>query len=159
MDLPHVVWLWIESTLLGLVLLLCSIQFCMDTITASLLFVCSAYKLVFLYLTVSGREKHAVKSLVVGRPILLALEDIDGGPSLLEKALRFVEQHGKSFFLVGKPLDLSFLWTGSILINYLSSKYCIHSTGVDYFANHYSTSTLGGICLLVILFLRMFLSQ
>lgn len=40
------------------------------------------------------REKRPVKSLVVGRPILLALEDIDGGPSFLEKALRFLENFG-----------------------------------------------------------------
>lgn len=40
------------------------------------------------------REKRPVKSLVVGRPILLALEDIDGGPSFLEKALRFLENYG-----------------------------------------------------------------
>jgi hypothetical protein len=33
--------------------------------------------------------------MVVGRPILLALEDIDGGPSFLEKALRFLEKFGK----------------------------------------------------------------
>ncbi|KAH9741715.1 Rho GTPase-activating protein 7 [Citrus sinensis] len=38
------------------------------------------------------RDKRPVKSLVVGRPILLALEDIDGGPSFLEKALRFLEK-------------------------------------------------------------------
>ncbi|KAK6144088.1 hypothetical protein DH2020_020908 [Rehmannia glutinosa] len=44
------------------------------------------------------REKRPVKSLVVGRPILLALEDIDGGPSFLEKALRFLEQYGKTEF-------------------------------------------------------------
>ncbi|KAL6506145.1 hypothetical protein OROGR_024326 [Orobanche gracilis] len=42
----------------------------------------------------SGREKCLVKSLVVGCPILLALEDIDGGPSFLEKALRFLEKYG-----------------------------------------------------------------
>jgi hypothetical protein len=41
-----------------------------------------------------------VKSLVVGRPILLALEDIDGSPSFLEKALCFVEQYGKMFPLL-----------------------------------------------------------
>ncbi|KAF6155412.1 hypothetical protein GIB67_019938 [Kingdonia uniflora] len=40
------------------------------------------------------RDKRSVKSLVVGRPILLALEDIDGGPSFLEKALRFLETFG-----------------------------------------------------------------
>ncbi|KAK7276660.1 hypothetical protein RIF29_17804 [Crotalaria pallida] len=40
------------------------------------------------------RDKRPVKSLVVGRPILLALEDIDGGPSFLEKALRFLEKNG-----------------------------------------------------------------
>ncbi|XP_021861394.1 rho GTPase-activating protein REN1 isoform X2 [Spinacia oleracea] len=34
------------------------------------------------------------KSMVIGRPILLALEDIDGSPSFLEKALRFIEDHG-----------------------------------------------------------------
>ncbi|KAG8388942.1 hypothetical protein BUALT_Bualt02G0177700 [Buddleja alternifolia] len=40
------------------------------------------------------RDKRPVTSLVVGRPILLALEDIDGGPSFLEKALRFLENYG-----------------------------------------------------------------
>ncbi|VAI05427.1 unnamed protein product [Triticum turgidum subsp. durum] len=40
------------------------------------------------------REKRPVKSLVVGRPILLALEDIDGSPSFLEKAMRYLEKHG-----------------------------------------------------------------
>ncbi|XP_058107858.1 rho GTPase-activating protein 7 isoform X2 [Magnolia sinica] len=40
------------------------------------------------------RDKRPVKSMVVGRPILLALEDIDGGPSFLEKALRFLENFG-----------------------------------------------------------------
>ncbi|PSS17363.1 Rho GTPase-activating protein [Actinidia chinensis var. chinensis] len=40
------------------------------------------------------KEKQPVKSLVLGRPILLALEDIDGTPSFLEKAFRFVEDHG-----------------------------------------------------------------
>lgn len=46
-------------------------------------------------LVLLGRDKRPVKSLVVGRPILLALEDIDGGPSFLEKALRFLEKNGK----------------------------------------------------------------
>ncbi|KAF9613591.1 hypothetical protein IFM89_009261 [Coptis chinensis] len=40
------------------------------------------------------RDKHSSKSSVVGRPILLALEDIDGGSSFLEKALRFLEKFG-----------------------------------------------------------------
>lgn len=40
------------------------------------------------------KDRQPVKSLVVGRPILLALEDIDGTPSFLEKALRFIERHG-----------------------------------------------------------------
>ncbi|XP_010536122.1 PREDICTED: rho GTPase-activating protein 7-like [Tarenaya hassleriana] len=40
------------------------------------------------------RDKRNVKSLVVGRPILLALEDIDGSPSFLEKALQFLEKYG-----------------------------------------------------------------
>ncbi|RZR92124.1 hypothetical protein BHM03_00020377 [Ensete ventricosum] len=46
------------------------------------------------------RDIQPVKSTVVGSPILLALEDIDGSPSFLEKALRFIEQHGKHLFLV-----------------------------------------------------------
>ncbi|PKU73546.1 rho GTPase-activating protein 7 [Dendrobium catenatum] len=40
------------------------------------------------------RDKRPIKSLVIGRPILLALEDIDGAPSFLEKALQFLEIHG-----------------------------------------------------------------
>ncbi|KZV43362.1 hypothetical protein F511_19238 [Dorcoceras hygrometricum] len=39
-------------------------------------------------------KDRQVKSMVIGRPILLALEDIDGTPSFLEKALRFVEENG-----------------------------------------------------------------
>lgn len=35
-----------------------------------------------------------MKSVVVGRPILLALEDIDGSPTFLEKALCFLETYG-----------------------------------------------------------------
>ncbi|KAL9255245.1 Rho GTPase-activating protein REN1-like protein [Drosera capensis] len=40
------------------------------------------------------KDRLPVKSMVIGRPILLALEDIDGSPSFLEKALRFIEDHG-----------------------------------------------------------------
>ncbi|KAF8050376.1 hypothetical protein N665_1984s0006 [Sinapis alba] len=43
---------------------------------------------------IEGRDKRPLKSLVVGRPILLALEDIDGSPSFLEKALQFIENYG-----------------------------------------------------------------
>eukprot|EP00249_Psilotum_nudum_P024375 c29169_g2_i1 orf=970-3543(-) len=42
----------------------------------------------------SGRDRRSVKSQVIGRPILLALEDIDGSPSFLEKALCFIELNG-----------------------------------------------------------------
>lgn len=41
-----------------------------------------------------SKDRPAAKSLVIGRPILLALEDIDGTPSFLEKALRFLEGPG-----------------------------------------------------------------
>lgn len=41
-----------------------------------------------------GSYRRPVKSMVVGRPILLALEDIDGSPSFLEKALTFIETYG-----------------------------------------------------------------
>ncbi|KAG8369187.1 hypothetical protein BUALT_Bualt15G0125100 [Buddleja alternifolia] len=40
------------------------------------------------------KDRQIVKSLVIGGPILLALEDIDGTPSFLEKALRFLEEYG-----------------------------------------------------------------
>ncbi|WOK93155.1 rho GTPase-activating protein REN1-like isoform X1 [Canna indica] len=40
------------------------------------------------------RDAQSVSSTVVGRPVLLALEEIDGSPSFLEKALRFIEEHG-----------------------------------------------------------------
>ncbi|PON63462.1 Rho GTPase activating protein [Parasponia andersonii] len=39
-------------------------------------------------------DKQPIKSSVIGRPILLALEDVDGTPSFLEKALQFIEEHG-----------------------------------------------------------------
>ncbi|XP_023633803.1 rho GTPase-activating protein REN1 [Capsella rubella] len=40
------------------------------------------------------KDETPAKSTVLGRPVLLALEDVDGAPSFLEKALRFVEDHG-----------------------------------------------------------------
>ncbi|KAJ9560381.1 hypothetical protein OSB04_005541 [Centaurea solstitialis] len=40
------------------------------------------------------KARSPPKSTVLGRPILLALEDIDGTPSFLEKALRYVEDYG-----------------------------------------------------------------
>ncbi|TYJ49445.1 hypothetical protein E1A91_A01G133900v1 [Gossypium mustelinum] len=38
--------------------------------------------------------KPPVRSTVIGRPVLLALEDVDGAPTFLEKALKFIEKHG-----------------------------------------------------------------
>ncbi|KAG2698787.1 hypothetical protein I3760_07G164800, partial [Carya illinoinensis] len=40
------------------------------------------------------KDRQSVKSSVVGRSILLALEDVDGAPSFLEKSLRFIEEYG-----------------------------------------------------------------
>ncbi|KAL4566086.1 hypothetical protein LXL04_030196 [Taraxacum kok-saghyz] len=40
------------------------------------------------------KDRSPPKSVVLGRPVLLALEDIDGTASFLEKALRYVEEHG-----------------------------------------------------------------
>ncbi|CAK9312995.1 unnamed protein product [Citrullus colocynthis] len=39
-------------------------------------------------------QPQPVRPRVLGRPILLALEDVDGTPSFLEKALRFIEDYG-----------------------------------------------------------------
>ncbi|KAI3760752.1 hypothetical protein L1987_51151 [Smallanthus sonchifolius] len=41
-----------------------------------------------------SKDKSPGKPTVLGRPVLLALEDIDGTPSFLEKALRYVEDYG-----------------------------------------------------------------
>ncbi|KAM1292778.1 hypothetical protein ACFX13_020084 [Malus domestica] len=41
-----------------------------------------------------SKDKKPVKSTVIGVPVLLALEEVDGAPSFLEKALRFVEEYG-----------------------------------------------------------------
>ncbi|GJX98826.1 Rho GTPase-activating protein REN1-like protein isoform X1 [Tanacetum coccineum] len=41
-----------------------------------------------------SKDRASSKSMVLGRPVLLALEDIDGTPSFLEKALRYVEDYG-----------------------------------------------------------------
>ncbi|KAK8642723.1 hypothetical protein V6N13_012057 [Hibiscus sabdariffa] len=43
---------------------------------------------------VDVNDKQPVRSTVLHRPILLALEDVDGSPTFLEKALRFVEEYG-----------------------------------------------------------------
>ncbi|CAN8274039.1 unnamed protein product [Cochlearia groenlandica] len=40
------------------------------------------------------KEETPAKLTIIGRPVLHALEDVDGAPSFLEKALRFVEDHG-----------------------------------------------------------------
>ncbi|XP_050938254.1 rho GTPase-activating protein REN1 [Cucumis melo] len=44
--------------------------------------------------TLKDNQPQPVRPRVLGRPILLALEDVDGTPSFLEKALRFIEGHG-----------------------------------------------------------------
>ncbi|KAK9067812.1 hypothetical protein SSX86_011923 [Deinandra increscens subsp. villosa] len=41
-----------------------------------------------------SKDRSPRTPMVLGRPILLALEDTDGTPSFLEKALRYVEDHG-----------------------------------------------------------------
>ncbi|GJR66381.1 Rho GTPase-activating protein REN1-like protein isoform X1 [Tanacetum coccineum] len=41
-----------------------------------------------------SKDQSPRKSTVLGRPILLALEDVDGTPSFLEKALCYVEDYG-----------------------------------------------------------------
>lgn len=46
------------------------------------------------------KDKETVNYVVLGRPILLALEEVDGTPSFLEKALRFIEEHGRFLFSV-----------------------------------------------------------
>lgn len=47
-----------------------------------------------------ANDKPPVRSTVIGRPVLLALEDADGAPTFLEKALKFIEEHGELFFSV-----------------------------------------------------------
>lgn len=52
------------------------------------------FPLIWFFCTSIVKDREPVKSTVVGRPILLALEDVDGTPSFLEKALTFIEEHG-----------------------------------------------------------------
>ncbi|ONK75312.1 uncharacterized protein A4U43_C03F15540 [Asparagus officinalis] len=40
------------------------------------------------------KDVKPTESTIIGRPVLLALEDVDGSPSFLEKALRFIEDYG-----------------------------------------------------------------
>lgn len=54
-----------------------------------------------------------MKSLVLGQPVLLALEDIDGTPSFLEKALRFIEEHGE-LRLLQYQINTKLLMSGCI---------------------------------------------
>lgn len=41
-----------------------------------------------------SKDKVHMKALVIGGPVLLALENADGSPSFLEKALRYIEEYG-----------------------------------------------------------------
>lgn len=59
----------------------------------------SNFNLFLFHFTFIANDRQPVKSMVIGRPVLLALEDIDGTPSFLEKALRFVEEHGELLLL------------------------------------------------------------
>ncbi|RAL40619.1 hypothetical protein DM860_006689 [Cuscuta australis] len=45
-----------------------------------------------------SKDRQPTKSSVIGQPILLALEDVDGSASFLEKALKFLEEYGKREF-------------------------------------------------------------
>lgn len=50
-----------------------------------------------------GSSRKRIKSSIVGGPIVLALEDADGSPSFLEKALTFIENYGTSAPLLESP--------------------------------------------------------
>lgn len=67
-----------------------------------------------IFLLLLTGNKRPVKSLVVGRPILLALEDIDGGPSFLEKALRFLEKYGKLWSCITQCFCISLYFLSSM---------------------------------------------
>lgn len=73
----------------------------------------------FLYFPVFSfvaKDKPHTRFTVTGTPILLTLEDVDGAPTFLEKALRFVEEYGRFFlFLSG----ISFQQNRWILISEL----------------------------------------
>lgn len=56
------------------------------------------------------KDRQPAKSTVIGKPVLLALEDVDGAPSFLEKALRFIEEYGGSCFF-HNCLRFSFIGT------------------------------------------------
>lgn len=45
-----------------------------------------------------------MRATIIGTPVLLALEDVDGAPSFLEKALRFIEEHGEFSSLLASAI-------------------------------------------------------
>lgn len=49
----------------------------------------------FFSISSTVKDRETVKYAVLGRPILLALKEVDGTPSFLEKALRFIEVNGR----------------------------------------------------------------
>lgn len=79
----------------------------------------------------TATDQSPAKSTVLGRPILLALEDIDGTPSFLEKALRYVEDHGKmqTLFLVRIEWFANFagLFTCPSFVNKSNHRYYVNA--------------------------------
>ncbi|KAG7555048.1 hypothetical protein ISN44_As11g012330 [Arabidopsis suecica] len=60
----------------------------------------------------SWRDQRPLKSSVVGRPILQALEETDGSPNFLEKAMQFLETYGEHWppsLISFLPLDVHLL--------------------------------------------------
>ena len=61
----------------------------------------------FVIIFFIAKDKLQLKSVVIGQPVLLALEEIDGTPTFLEKALRFIEEHGENLLqLILKELKI-----------------------------------------------------
>lgn len=71
------------------------------------------------------KDRQPFKSSVIGRPVLVALEDVDGAPSFLEKALRFIEEYGGSCFF---PYCLGSYFSGTLKCDFCEVNYFLISS-------------------------------
>lgn len=68
------------------------------------------------------KDRQPFKSSVIGRPVLVALEDVDGAPSFLEKALRFIEEYGGSCSF---HYCLGSYFSGTLKCDFWEVNYCL----------------------------------
>ena len=97
----------------------CNVAFISEQQALLAIYTCDVLISFVLFSLPGGSNRRPVKSLVVGRPILLALQDIDGSPSFLEKALTFIERYGM-LLLCKKSKEFNFIMRDSVILSQVS---------------------------------------